>query len=712
MRGVSIGRTINHEGQIVHMWIMMFSKVCPLYFSGEDLSKPNVPPGLPVRNWRRDIVTIAPPPVHEVSSQKDKWDVELPWGMPKDSNLIPQHSQDLLRAARSGRLYVRRLPVEEEEVDAEAALGDKPEKKEEDPKEKGFKVKTWKLVPKHQEGPEIEFLAKRRKGLTGTAIRSAAVAGPTITKARVRRTDAAGNTYVEDVVVTEGQALEGEVISHSVNADSATASAVVDGIPAQPTPKPRRPPPPKRRAKGPGRGRKRKLPLAPTSVPNELGGAKVEAETQEAGLPKDSLRPEVSAMTFARFIFRRQGSNTKHHQGKKSEDSGLAVNENENEDTEIGDDALLPSDEEGEDGTEDDEHSDGEGQGDQDDDDEDSTEPNPAELTRTETNGSADVADDNGTGQDRGRDASSSPDLPLASVTSAVGHGHGTAGSPLRNVVTFPPMFEEGSPDLNSDGEAEAEGEIDEVPHENVHESLQTLQTETGDNEMQDAYHMLHDGSMGVQPENAVQYESHFPDGKDGDMMSMDQGKGYIEDDEMLLDGDVSGMDFTGLSGGHDHYPDPFPDDDEEIMSVPVQEHIPASEPQCLDQGHLSSVQEMTAAQPVMDPPEGAREDEEDTFEDLLGSLEDHLNEQGPGPDAETEEAYDNVKAEDEMAPVPFPDQSAASRTTSGITEPGAVNSTQDEAYAENAEMESRDADMDVQGGETDGSTPGSVGGE
>ena len=280
----------------------VFEGLFSLFLSGQ--LKLKLLSGLPVRNWRRDLVTIAPPPVHEISTQKDKWDVELPWGMPKDSHLLPQHSQDLLRVARSGRLYVRRPPVEEEEVDAEAALGDKPEKKEEDPKEKGFSVKTWKLVPKHQEGPEIEFLAKRRKGLTGTAVKAAVATGPTITKARVRRTDAAGNTYVEDVVVAEGQALEGELISQTVVADPKPA---VDGITTQPTPPRRRPPPPKRKAKGPGRGRKRKLPLAPTSVPGEIGGVKVEAENDGSGVQNNGVALEVSTATSPLTFHTRQG---------------------------------------------------------------------------------------------------------------------------------------------------------------------------------------------------------------------------------------------------------------------------------------------------------------------------------------------------------------------------------------------------------------------
>ena len=252
-----------------------------------------------MRNWRRETQAVAPPPVQEGPTTKDKWDLELPWGMPKDSHLLPQHSQDLLRAARSGRLYLRRPAVEEEEIDPEAVVGDKPEKKEEELKEKGFSVKTWKLVPRHLEGPEIEYLAKRRKGLTGAALKSTVVTGPTMTKASVRRTDAAGNSYVVDLVVAEGQAVEGELISQTVIATSTVAGIATDSTPVQPAPPRRRPPPPKRKAKGPARGRKKKLPLPPTSVPGEPGAVKIEAENGEGGVQEVVIGPDVS---FFRFI--------------------------------------------------------------------------------------------------------------------------------------------------------------------------------------------------------------------------------------------------------------------------------------------------------------------------------------------------------------------------------------------------------------------------
>lgn len=253
--------------------------------------------GLPVRSWTRDTVTVAPPPTHETAAKpQSKWDVELPWGMPKDSHLLAQHSQDLLRAARSGKLYLKRPAPEEEEVDVEPILGEKPEKKEDDTKETGFVAKAWKALPKHQEPPEIEYLAKRRKGLVGTANRNGIAPGPTMTQTKVRRTDAAGNTYVEELLIAEGQAVDGEVISQTV-IPSVAAAGLPGAIPATPQRKRAMPPKPKRKAKGPGRGRKRKAAQAPTSAPGVPGAPKIEGEALAPTTQEGEIGPDVSANT-------------------------------------------------------------------------------------------------------------------------------------------------------------------------------------------------------------------------------------------------------------------------------------------------------------------------------------------------------------------------------------------------------------------------------
>ncbi|RYP63351.1 hypothetical protein DL770_009409 [Monosporascus sp. CRB-9-2] len=222
--------------------------------------------GLPVRQWRQEWVSIVPPPPPDTTQKNDIWAIELPHGMPKDANLLPQHTQDLLRAARSGRLYKRPLPAEEEEADVDAALPEKPEKKEEEPSTKGFQVKVWKQVPRNAEGPTVSHLAKRRKGTVTVSSNLPVASGPIVTKATVRRIDAAGNAYVQEITLQEGQPVDGEIISTTIVPATNTGANVEGSVAA--TPVRRRPPPPKRKAKGPGRGRRKKLPLPLNARPD------------------------------------------------------------------------------------------------------------------------------------------------------------------------------------------------------------------------------------------------------------------------------------------------------------------------------------------------------------------------------------------------------------------------------------------------------------
>ncbi|KAI0886091.1 uncharacterized protein GGS22DRAFT_159867 [Annulohypoxylon maeteangense] len=223
--------------------------------------------GLPVRQWRQEWVKIAPPPPSDTTQKNDVWAIELPHGMPKDSHLLPTHTQELLRAARSGRLYKRPPPAEEEEVDPDAALAEKPDKKEEDPSTKGYQVKVWKQVARNAEGSTISHLAKRRKGLItlSSSIPAGPSSGPTIMKATVRRVDAAGNPYTQEITLNEGQPVDGEIISTTI-VPIVNPAASAD-TPVAATPARRRPPPPKRKPKGPGRGRKKKLPLPVNTRP-------------------------------------------------------------------------------------------------------------------------------------------------------------------------------------------------------------------------------------------------------------------------------------------------------------------------------------------------------------------------------------------------------------------------------------------------------------
>lgn len=218
----------------------------------------------------------------------DRWAHELPWGMPKDWNLLPPHSQELLRAARSGRLYKRPAPPEEEEnaenPEDKAASGEKQEKKEE-PVVNGVMVKIWRPVPRNVESATVSHLAKRHKSTVTLSSMAVAIqtAGATITRATIRKIDAAGNPYEQTITLTEGQHVDGEIISTSVV--PAPTAANGDARLQQPAPVRRKPPPPRRKAKGPGRGRKKKLmPAAGEQLSHVPPPAGAQAATAEGGV--------------------------------------------------------------------------------------------------------------------------------------------------------------------------------------------------------------------------------------------------------------------------------------------------------------------------------------------------------------------------------------------------------------------------------------------
>ncbi|KAK0633592.1 hypothetical protein B0T14DRAFT_74846 [Immersiella caudata] len=282
--------------------------------------------GLPVRQWRQEWVNVAPVAPPDTTQQNDRWAPELPFGMPKEYTLLQPHSQELLRAARSGRLYKRPAPAEEDDADADTA-DVKGEKKELDPAAGGYMVKVWKQSSRNQE--DISHLAKRHKNTVVLASKASApqIVGPTVRRVTVRRTDAAGNPYEQTVTLAEGQTVDGDIVSESVV--PAPAASGLDMAAQQPAPVRRRPPPPKRKAKGPGRGRKKgKLPIS-VPLPRPQG-----AGEGEGGEASADVKPEA---------------------GVKIEDGERSANQ----DTEMADASVVPSDEEdGDEGDEGDEEGD------------------------------------------------------------------------------------------------------------------------------------------------------------------------------------------------------------------------------------------------------------------------------------------------------------------------------------------------------------------
>lgn len=237
-------------------------------------------------------MTIAPPQELEENKKNDRWAIELPHGMPKDSEMLAPHSQALLRAARSGALYKRPPPLEDDDADADGQ-GDKAEKKV-SAISQGFTVGVWKKVPRNAEGTTVSHLAKRHKGTITLPSKALAtqISGPMITKATVKRIDAAGNPYTQEVTITDGQHVDGEIISTSVVPAPEQAA---QAAPAVATPVRRKPPiPQKKKGRGRGRGRGRgsgRLPLPTSTRPGAPDGTGLDGTTE---VKNEGANPDVS----------------------------------------------------------------------------------------------------------------------------------------------------------------------------------------------------------------------------------------------------------------------------------------------------------------------------------------------------------------------------------------------------------------------------------
>ena len=226
--------------------------------------------GLPVRHWRKRSFNVNAAPekdnIDPLGTGDTGWP-ELP--MPRDAHMYSPMSEALLRAARMGQVKKPATPLmddekepgEDDDVDGDLDIG--------------FVAKRWAVVPKDMEGPEPEFLAKRRKGLPSVYTGATGPLGTTaqMRKTKIRKVDTEGNSYIWEVLVLEGQAVDGEIVEEETTATQAPVpgtvveglgvvnaeGVVIAGDQAMPAANRRRPPPPKRKAKGPGRGRKKKV---------------------------------------------------------------------------------------------------------------------------------------------------------------------------------------------------------------------------------------------------------------------------------------------------------------------------------------------------------------------------------------------------------------------------------------------------------------------
>lgn len=311
--------------------------------------------GLPVRHWRKSHVTVNVAPQKDNNAtigQSSQWP-ELP--MPKDAHLLSPMSQALLRAARMGQVNKPPPPQIEEDKD----LGE--EEDADADMESTFAVRRWALVPRHLEGAEPEYLAKRRKGLPSVYGGTVMPPGGTaqMRKTKVRKTDTDGNTAVWDVLVPEGQTVEGEIFEgESFSTQAAPApGTIVEGVGVvnaeglviagdqMSTPARRRPPPPKRKAKGPGRGRRKRVGFVSISNPGgvhsrrgghgaPIGLRPIDGDSLKPGLVSDQGTPQNADIEMGEDSVLQDGEEA-GEDGSDDEEEGEDGDDNDREEGEL-----------------------------------------------------------------------------------------------------------------------------------------------------------------------------------------------------------------------------------------------------------------------------------------------------------------------------------------------------------------------------------------
>ena len=279
--------------------------------SGRTQADNDVFEGLPVKQWGQQYarVSLAPPASESADGKGETL-------MPRDSHLLNPYTQHLLRLARSGKVGTKRKPdpdsMDDDRRDEEPAEEAKPNLED-----RGYMARRWKPVPEALLEPEhkhFEFLAKRRKGLPslyGPELAAAAIVPMRRTK--VQKAGPDGEITLYEVLIPEGQTLEGEVPDSADLADVkpvvAIPGTVIEGVGIanedgvvvaehlKPIVSTRRNRPPPKKKGGPGRGKKRVtftnpdgstyttiVPNATKIVPQPGQTVKHVAKGQEAGV--------------------------------------------------------------------------------------------------------------------------------------------------------------------------------------------------------------------------------------------------------------------------------------------------------------------------------------------------------------------------------------------------------------------------------------------
>lgn len=266
--------------------------------SGRLAAEQDVFEGLPVRQWRQRETTYGLPsgPGDIVQDSKSPFP-EMP--MPRESQFLAPHTQALLRAARKPRFMKVTVSETEADDDAEAETSN-------------WSAPKWTQIPRPMEDTEVEYLAKRRKGLPALSNQFVPSLAPDLATriAKVRRTDDKGTTTIYQVITMPEptKTLTDEVLEEVAMSEitSLPPGTVIDGIGIadargmlvsnellQPQQRQRRRPPiPRKRKGGPGRGKKKVaftgvISGQPVHVKPDTAGADNNADANTTPAPAD-----------------------------------------------------------------------------------------------------------------------------------------------------------------------------------------------------------------------------------------------------------------------------------------------------------------------------------------------------------------------------------------------------------------------------------------
>jgi hypothetical protein len=242
--------------------------------SGRSQADNDVFEGLPVKQWGQQYsrVSLAPPASENLDGKDDKWGEPA---MPRDYQLLAPHTQQLLRLARSGKYGTKRKP-DPDSMDDDRPDEEVHEEAKANLEDRAYVAKRWKPIPEALLEPEhrhFEFLAKRRKGLPSLYGPDVASAPVPMRRTKVKRPGPEGEFAVYDVLVPEGQAVDGEITDPielvEAQAVATAPGTVIEGVGIandegvvvaehlKPSVAPRRNRPPPKKKGGPGRGKKR-----------------------------------------------------------------------------------------------------------------------------------------------------------------------------------------------------------------------------------------------------------------------------------------------------------------------------------------------------------------------------------------------------------------------------------------------------------------------